>query len=130
MSHTVKIQTHFKTENLNSFRRALEHFGWKIVENAKIRTYSSDPARNTVYGMIAQNPGSGYDMGLKMNEETGELEVFCDYFDGSITKALGQNMQDLKQEYSCCVIEDKLAYDGYTAARHVDEKGVVDIYAE
>lgn len=130
MSHTVKIKAQFKTEHLQSFMRALEHFGWKTQENSKIRTFGSDPARNKVYDLIAVNPNNGYDLGLVFNRQSGELEVMGDFFDGSIAKTLGNNLDNLKQEYSCCVIEDKLAFEGYVASRQINNDGTVDIIAE
>jgi hypothetical protein len=130
MSHTVKIKAQFKNEHLQSFLRALEHFGWTTKENSKIRTYYSDSAANKVYDMIAVNPNTGYDLGLVFNKETGELEVMGDFFDGSVAKTLGNNLDKLKQEYSCCVIEDKLAFEGYAALRQVNTDGTVDIIAE
>jgi hypothetical protein len=115
---------------MTSFQRALTHFGWKIENDSKINTYPSDPARNEVYPMVAKNPNNGYDIGMKLNETTGEIELYGDFYDGSISKTLGSNCEALKQEYGCCVIEDKLAYEGYVATRHVQENGIVDIYAE
>jgi hypothetical protein len=131
MSHTVKINTQFKTEHMNAFKRALESFGWSLKENAKIRTYQSDEARNTTYPTIMVNPQTGYDIGLKTNEQTGEIELFGDFYDGSIARTLGSNVEKLKQEYSACVIEDKLAYEGYSVERQLNqETGMLDIVAE
>ena len=130
MSHTVKIAAQFKTENLESFKRAIEHFGWKLVENTRIRTYSSDSARNTVYPMIAQNPNHGYDLGIQFNEATGELEVYGDFFDGSVARTLGRGIDKLKQEYTCCVAEDYFAFHGYTATREVMEDGKIAVVGE
>ena len=130
MSHTVKIKSQFKAEHMESFKRALAQFGWQTKENSTIRTYSSDQDRNVVYPMIAVNPNAGYDLGLKINELTGELEVMGDFYDGSIAKTLGSELNDLKKEYSCCVIEDKLAFEGYVATRTVNQDNTIDIMAE
>jgi hypothetical protein len=121
MSHTVKINSSFKTEHTNALKRALENFGWSLKENSKINTYPSDPGRNKVYPMIMQNP-KGYDIGLLFNEQTGEIELYGDFFDGSIQKSLGNNIDKLKQEYSCCVAEDQLAYMGYSTSRAVNQE--------
>ena len=132
MSHTVKIKAQFKIENLSSFRRALEHFGWKLKENSKARTYYSDPARDTIYDMVAVNPATGdaYDLGVKLNHETGEIEILGDFFGGSVSRTLGAELKHLKKEYSCCVIEDQLAYKGYTPIRQEQNNGEIDIIAE
>lgn len=128
MSHTVKIQAKFRVEHMNSFKRAMEHFGWKIAENSKIRTYASDPARDTIYPAIAVNPQQGFDLGIQFNEETGEIEVLGDFYGGSVAKTLGTNIDKLKQEYACCVAEDHFALMGWSATREVtaDDKIVVN----
>ena len=124
MSHTVKIAAQFKTEHLNSFKRALETFGWKLDENAKMRTYGGNSS--TSYSTVAVNPNNGYDIGIQFNEKTGEMECMGDFYDGSIAKTLGNNLDKLKQEYSCCLAEDVMAYEGFTSTRSaVNEEGTV-----
>jgi hypothetical protein len=130
MSHTVKIQAKFKTEQLEAFKRALSVFGWTTKEKSQIRTYPGDSARSTVYDLIAVNPNSGYDLGLVFNDKTGELEVMGDFYDGSISKTLGSGIDNLKQEYSLAVIEDKFAFDGYVTSREVEQDGAISIYGE
>jgi hypothetical protein len=130
MSHTVKIQAQFKTEQFSSFKRACEHFGWKIVENSKIRTYRNDPSRNTVYPMIALNPNHGYDLGIQFNEKTGELEVLGDFFDGSVAQTLGRDLDKLKQEYAACVAEDYFTIMGWSATREITEDGKIVVNGE
>ena len=130
MSHTVKIQAKFRTECLSSFKRAMAVFGWSTKENSKIRTYPGDPDRTTEYPLIAVNPNAGYDLGVQFNEKTGELEVLGDFYDGSISKTLGTNLDKLKQEYSCCVIEDKFAYEGVSTTRQLEQDGSISIFGE
>ena len=130
MSHTVKIQAKFRTECLDSFKRALANFGWQTKENSTARTYPGDPAQHTKYSLVAVNPENGYDLGVQLNEKTGELEVLGDFYGGSIAKTLGQNLDKLKQEYSCCVIEDRFAYEGVATTRQVEETGEISIFGE
>ena len=130
MSHTVKIQAQFKTEHLSAFKHALDHFGWKIKENAKTRTYPGDEGGRTVYPMVGVNPNDGYDIGIKFNEKTGELEVMGDFFGGSISTTLGNNLDKLKQEYSCCVAEDYFSYMGWSATRQVNQDGTITLEGE
>ena len=131
MSHSVKIQTKFKNENFAAFRRALEHFGWKINENAKGRTYNGDPAQNTVYPFVAVNPKTGsnqYDLGVKI--EGDEIAIYGDFYGGSIQAELGANLEKLKDEYAFRVIEEKMVNEGYSVERTVNQDGTVDVYAE
>jgi hypothetical protein len=129
MSHTVKIQTKFKNENFNAFRRALEHHGWTLKENDKARTYPGDPAQHTNYPFVAVNPqANGYDIGLRVEE--GDISVFCDFYGGSITKTLGQDLNELRKEYAFRVIEERLANEGYSVSRTINQDGTVDVVAE
>lgn len=130
MSHTVKIQTKFKNENFNAFKRAIEHFGWKLEENGKARTYYSDPAKNTIYPMVAKNPGKGeaYDMGIKI--EGDQIALYGDFFGGSIAQSLGQDLNELRKEYAFRVIEERLVNEGYTVERTVNQDGTLDVVAE
>jgi hypothetical protein len=130
MSHTVKISAQFRSEQFQAFKRAIEKFGWKLIENSKIRTYRNDPARDTIYPMIAQNPNSGFDLGLRFNEATGELEVLGDFYDGSVAQTLGRDLDKLKQEYSCQVIEDHFTMQGYVVNREVNAEGLVTVTVE
>ena len=126
MSHTAKINTKFSDINLDSFRRALVNLGWKVVANAKARTYPSDPARDTVYPWVAVNPlPHGYDVGITISDSTREIEVNYDTFGGTVEQGLGAGLSRLKTEYNCCVIEDVMAFQGYTATRELQENGSV-----
>ena len=130
MSHTVKIAAMFKTQNFQSFKRAIEKFGWKLVENTTMNTYSSDPNRNTIYPIVAKNPNHGYDIGIKLNEQTEEIEVYGDFFGGSVASTLGNGLDNLKQEYTCCVAEDYFTFHGYAATREVMEDGKIAVVGE
>lgn len=128
MSHTVKIKTLFK--DFSVFKKALSKFGWTIKEKSKIRTYPSDANRNDIYDYVAVNPKStGYDIGIKIKPD-GELELFCDYYDGSIQASLGNDLNQLRQEYSTQLAVDELTFNGYVVQTTTDSKGNVIIEAE
>lgn len=124
MSHTVKIQTKFK--QLDALKKAFEHFGWTITENAKARTYSYDSTANKKYDFVAVNPSQDgsmtFDLGITQ-AENGELELFGDMWGGSIAKTLGTGLDKLKQEYAYRVIEQKYAYEGASVFREVNQDG-------
>ncbi len=128
MSHTVKIQTKFT--QLNALKKAFEHFGWSIVENAKARTYSGDPKQHDKYAYVAINPDKStdrvFDVGVNVGAN-GELEVFCDMWGGSIARSLGENMNKLRQEYAYRVIEEKYAYEGASVFRTENADGTIDV---
>jgi hypothetical protein len=97
MSHTVAIKTEFK--NWNILTKTLENLGWTLKQNSKLRTYPSDPQRNTVYEWIAVNPDkNGYDVALRINADES-IDLLCDTFGGSIERTLGNQFRTLKKEY-------------------------------
>jgi hypothetical protein len=122
MSHSVKIQTRFKS--LDTLRKAFEQFGWTLKENSKAKTYPSDPARDTIYPFVAVNPQQGYDLGLKIKED-GEVEVFGDFYDRSLSEQLGRNLDKLKQTYSKQLIEDTYVQQGYSVSYETLKNGAV-----
>jgi hypothetical protein len=128
MSHTVKIQTQFK--QINPLKRAFEHFGWKIVENSKARTYSGDPKQNDKYQFVAVNPDLGtdrvFDVGINVNAN-GEIDVYGDMWGGSISKSLGSNLDKLRQEYAYRVIEEKYTYEGASVFRTANQDGTMTV---
>jgi hypothetical protein len=98
MSHSVSIKTKFKNRKL--LLETFEKLDWKVVENQKCTTYPSDPSRNVVHQYVALNPiPRGYDVGIDINSD-GEATFTCDFFDSSIAKQLGQNLKNVKQNYS------------------------------
>ena len=131
MSHTVKIQTKFT--QLDALKKAFEHFGWKITENSKARTYSYDPQANKKYNFVAVNPAQDgsmtFDLGIEQ-KASGELEIFGDMWGGSISKTLGAGLDKLKQEYAYRVIEQKYAYEGASVFRTTNQDGSQEVTVE
>jgi hypothetical protein len=127
MSHTVRIETKFN--QFDSLKAAFAKLGWTIKENSTARTYASDPARSTKYQYVAVNPKNGYDLGLKVKQD-GEVEVYGDFFDGSIQQQLGQQLCELKKQYGIQVIEDKYLYEGYTVNYENLKNGCLEVVVE
>ncbi len=128
MSHTVKIKTQFK--DLSMFKKALKALGWDVKENTKIRTYHSDPNRDELYKYVAVNPkANGFDVGVKVKPD-GEMELFADFYDGSIASTLGADLTKLRQQYATEVTIDELTFNGYVCNTSTDTKGNVIIEAE
>jgi hypothetical protein len=97
MSHSVDIKTQFKS--LTNLLSQFETLGWKVVQNEKCRTYPSDPRRDEVHQYVAKNPGNGYDVGVNVASD-GTATFVCDFFDHTIEKQLGKNLQKIKQGYA------------------------------
>ena len=99
MSHCVNLTTQFK--DIETLKDVFKSFGWDIVENQKCKTYPSDPRREEVHRYVAKNPGQGmsYDVGINV-DDNGNAYFVCDFFDTSIAKQLGNNLQNVKQGYA------------------------------
>jgi hypothetical protein len=54
---------------------------------------------------------AGYDVGIDLNEK-GEAYFTCDFFDRSIEKQLGKNLQKVKQNYSLTQIKQFMREEG------------------
>jgi len=110
MSHSVNIKTQFKKVDivLDVFNR----LGWAIKEKEKCRTYYSDPSRNDIHDYVAINPtDKGFDVGIDLNEQN-EAFFTCDFFDTSIERQLGKNLQKVKQNYSLAQIKQFMREEG------------------
>ena len=99
MSHSIPIVTAFKSQT--AMIKAFESLGWTFKQQSKIRTYNGDPARFKNFDLIAVNPVQhGYDVGIEVNKETGEISLVCDFFSpGKIAQTLGQSFTELKKKY-------------------------------
>lgn len=125
MSHTVQIATQFK--DLDALTKAFQSFGWTMVQKGHIRTYSSSD-RAKVYDWVAVNPQQGYDVGINLGVD-GQLEVFADMYDHSISAQLGGSLGKLKQEYSKTVLEAELLYRGYQVDYEKLKNGTIEVTA-
>jgi len=104
MSHTVKVKVEFKVTELPQLSTALKALGWHLVENAEARQYNG---RKT-YRWVAINPDkstSGYDVGISQKGE--QLELYTDFYNGSVERTLGAHLCKLKQEFAVAVVEDE-----------------------
>ena len=127
MSHTVKIETVFS--DLNILKSALESKGWSLVQKQLLRSYHQHDQRP--YSFVAVNPDQGqyaYDIGIEVKGE--KLELFGDFFGGSLMQTLGENLSELKKEYAYKTIEDEFAVQGYFVSKTVNANGTWTVEAE
>jgi hypothetical protein len=111
MSHSVNIKTQFK--NMHNLLQQFTNAGWLIEHNTKCRTYPSDPRREETHTYVAKNPtSSGYDVGIDVDAE-GNAYFVCDFFDRSIERQLGQNLQNIKQGYTLQEIQRQLDTENF-----------------
>lgn len=129
MSHTVKIKTQFKEFSI--LQRTLEEMGWTIESNSAARAYSGDPNRDRVFPFVAVNPDTtqnSYDIGIVPTQN--ELEVYGDFYGGSLAKHFGIGLAKLKTAYALNVIKDEYEQYGYTVDCSKNENGslIVEVY--
>jgi len=114
MIHSVNIKTEFK--NIGNLLNQFTKKGWSIVMDQKCTTYYSDPSRDRVHTYVAKNPtAGGYDIGINKDEH-GNAFFVCDFFDGSIERQLGKDLQHIKQGYALdelreFIEQENLAYN-------------------
>ena len=96
---------------MNNLASQFTKLGWKIIKDSRCRTYPSDPRRDEVHQYVAQNPEQkGYDVGINVDQE-GRAYFVCDFFDRSIERQLGKNLQHIKQGYALTQLKKELQYD-------------------
>jgi hypothetical protein len=127
MSHSVNIKTQFK--NVSNLLAQFEKLGWKIEMNQKCVTYPSDPRRDEVHPYVAKNPKSGYDVGVNTDTE-GNAYFICDFFDSSIEKQLGKNLQNIKPGYALDEIKSFMENEEMDYRVDVLESGEMVVIAE
>lgn len=129
MSHTVKIQTEFK--DFRCLKKAFKALGWEIKENSTMRTYPNDPDKNKVWKYVAVNPKKEnvYDLGIDVSE-SGKIEIFGDFFGGSVAAALGSGLSKLKQNYAVKVVEEELEPLGFMTNLTHTENGYIVMECE
>lgn len=127
MSHSVNIKTQLK--NISNLLAQFEKLGWKIAMNQKCVTYPSDPRRDEVHPYVAKNPKGGYDVGVNTDTE-GNAYFICDFFDNSIEKQLGENLQSIKQGYALDEIKSFMENEEMDYRVDVLESGELVVIAE
>ena len=126
MSHTVKINAKFLASELPVLLKVFAKLGWVTQENELIRSYDRTTER---FPIVAKNPDKehrAYDIGLKI--EGSEVQLYTDFYGGSVAKTLGPDLQILKQEYAVAVIEDE--YPNASIVRNVLPNGDLEVTVE
>jgi len=127
MSHLQKIKSGFV--DVSNLRTALAAFGWTLEENCRMKTYAGDPKGKEVYDFVAVNPDvTGYDLAFRYNE--GQLETYGDFYKGSLAKAFGEGLCELKKKYGRCVFAQEWEMQGFTVFETVEADGSVVLEAE
>ena len=131
MSHTVKHAAPLIT-NVGTLIRAFDKLGWKVVQDAHVRTYSVADAA-VVYKWVAMNPSEhGYDLGIIQDPKTGAVSWAGDtsMMGRDVWAALGEGFCKLKQQYSVQSVLDWADAQNGSATQEKLANGVISMEVE
>jgi hypothetical protein len=118
MSHVATVQALVK--DLDALETAVEKFGGELRRNQTSFKMWGTPERCLHAIRLKNNPG-GYEIGLRQAtpEDKDTFEFACDFFDGSLVRAFGSELKNLRNEYMAVVAERQLQRRGYSVRREV-----------
>ena len=115
MSHTVAVKCAFR--DLDALDQAVAAFGATLVRDQRqFRMYGSE-TESCIHAITI--PGTTYEVGLRYANahDQSTFDASCDFFDGSIKRAFGDDLVGLKNEYLAVVAENQLRANGYWVER-------------
>jgi hypothetical protein len=125
MSHVSTVACEIK--DVEVMRAAAEKFGCELLYGKKQFQYYAGNKQKCDHAI--RIPGSTYEVGLvakKPGEEVYDLQ--CDFFDGKLTALLGEQLVNLRNEYTAVVTERMLQAARYRTHR-VEEAGQIQVVA-
>jgi hypothetical protein len=117
MSHISKIELEVK--DLVMLSQACAHLGLTLIRDRKQFKW---------YGKIApcdhviKVPGAMYEIGVIKQKDSYELN--CDFYDGNIEKAIGQQAGLLKQAYAVAKTKIEARRKGYCVLEKNTDTGI------
>lgn len=130
MSHVAKVSCAIR--DLSALEVALEKLGGELRRGqTSFKMYGS--AKQPCVHAIALKGATKdtYEVGLRY-KTAGDPETFemaCDFFDGKLSKAFGQNLDGLQNEYLATVAERQLSRRGYRVRRVESEARQIRLVA-
>ena len=118
MSHVVAVATVYR--DLDALRVAVERLGGRLIEGQdRFRLYAGgkQPCLHTI---VIEGREEGYQIGVRYAEATGPesgYQLWCDFFDGSLSKQFGANLSRLAEEYGAEVAMRELMTAGFQVTR-------------
>lgn len=130
VSHTVRHAAPMIT-NVGTLIRAFETLGWKVVNDATIRTWSLADQK-VVYKWVAKNPRDGYDLGIVQDPKTKSVSWAGDtsMMGPDVWAALGDNFCKLKQQYSVQSVLDWADAQSGSVTQSTLANGVISMEVE
>ena len=120
MSHIAVVNC--VITNLDALATAAEKLGGELMRDQRsFRMYGSQQ-QPCLHAIRLKGKADAYEVGLRQKaaEEPGTFDLACDFFDGNLTKAFGQNLTGLQNEYTALVAEQAMRRRGYRVQRDAE----------
>lgn len=124
MSHVSVVKCHLR--DLDALETAAEKLGGVLHRNQRtFKMYGSRP-EPCLHAITLRDEPNAYEIGLRQTaaNDPHTFEFACDFFDGKLSKAFGQNLTGLQNEYLAVVAERQLEQGGYRVVREEAEQGI------
>lgn len=123
MSHLSKIDV--SITNLKALKKAVTKLGGEFKENQKEFIYYAGNKGKCEHAASFQN--CSYELGIvKKDAKTFDLE-WDPYYQGNLTKVLGNKAEKLKQQYAYFCAKDAALMQGFTTTEKVEKDGTIKL---
>lgn len=116
MSHIATMQCQIK--DLSALEEALGKFNAELRrDQTTFKSYPGTPNR-CKHAIRLKDQPTAYEVGLQQRAEADEsYDLACDFFDGKLGRAFGDQLVNLRNEYLATVAENSLSRRGYRIRR-------------
>lgn len=108
MSHIASVNCQIK--DLDALELAAQKFNARLVRGkTSFKAYYGDTNTKCQHVVEMVDNPKGYSIGLRQKAQADEeYELACDFFDGSLAKAFGPELVNLRNEYQVAVVQANL----------------------
>jgi len=121
VSHFTKVKTQILNDS-KSLKKAVDNLGFQLVEKGKCRGYSGVQTCDYVVAL----PGE-FDLSFNI-QSNGKLEMVGDFWQGHISKYLGDDAKKLTQEFNKVRITRDARRKGYSVQSKKLDSGVEKLF--
>lgn len=129
MSHVAYVEC--KISDLDALEEACKKLKATLKRGQRQFQYYAGSKSPCIHAIVLDGKTDGYEVGLVQREANtpNEFRFACDFYSGSLTKAFGQNLEGLQNEYLATVAENQLANRGWSVRREVEGQQI-HLYAQ
>lgn len=105
--------------DLDALEVALERLGGELRRGQTSFTYYAGSKSPCVHAIrVKGSDAQAYEVGLRQTEPgAASFDLACDFYSGQLTKAFGQNLTGIQNEYLAAVAEQRVRRSGYRVQR-------------